>query len=223
MSPTATACTQPGCAGHLLDGYCDVCGSPGEVGAGPVSGPGEVGEDDDGSGLRAAVQQQISSSVPDGTPCRQPGCAGHVLDGYCDVCGASGESFEPLTVATAPAGVASSPSTMSRASNRLASTALGSARAGQPGSRTTRRVGSSSQRMRSARLGAGLTTIPPVPAIDASTAIMENPVVPEDKRYCSNCGSAVGRGHDGVPGRSTGFCAKCRRRSRSTRSCAGAT
>jgi len=217
MSPSATACTQPGCSGHLLDGYCDVCGSPGspgERGTGPVSGkesgPGEVGEDDDGSGLRAAVQQQISSSVPDGTPCHQPGCAGHVLDGYCDVCGASGESFEPLSAATAPAGVASSPSTMSRASNRLASTALGSARAGPPGSRTTRRVGSSSQRMRSARLGAGLTTIPPVPAIDASTAIMENPVVPEDKRYCSNCGSPVGRGHDGVPGRSTGFCAKCR-------------
>ena len=28
MSTTASACTQPGCTGHILDGYCDVCGSP---------------------------------------------------------------------------------------------------------------------------------------------------------------------------------------------------
>jgi serine/threonine-protein kinase PknG len=25
---TTTACTQPGCTGSILDGYCDVCGSP---------------------------------------------------------------------------------------------------------------------------------------------------------------------------------------------------
>ncbi len=211
-----TACTQPGCTGHILDGYCDVCGSPGEGGtstalpaaaaAVTVAATGE----EDGSGLPPAVQQQISSSVPNGTPCRQPGCKGHILDGYCDVCGASGESSQPLSAATVPAGLASSPSTMSRASNRLASTALGSLRAGQPGSRTTRRVGSSSQRMRNARLGAGLTTIPPMPPIDAATAVMKNPVVPEDKRYCSNCGNPVGRSHDAVVGRTTGFCGKCR-------------
>ena len=47
--------------------------------------------------------------------------------------------------------------------------------------------------MRSARLGAGLTVIPPMPAIDAATAVMQNPVVPEDKRFCSNCGTKVGR------------------------------
>ncbi len=28
MSTTTSACTQPGCTGHILDGYCDVCGSP---------------------------------------------------------------------------------------------------------------------------------------------------------------------------------------------------
>ncbi|MDQ2755773.1 MAG: serine/threonine-protein kinase PknG, partial [Actinomycetota bacterium] len=102
------------------------------------------------------------------------------------------------------------PSAVSRASNRLSSTALGSVRATQSGSRTTRRVGNGSQRMRTARLGAGLTTIPPVPTIDAATALMKDPVVPEDKRYCSTCGTAVGRGHDGRPGRTTGFCPKCR-------------
>ena len=25
-----TACRQPGCAGTIADGYCDVCGMPGE-------------------------------------------------------------------------------------------------------------------------------------------------------------------------------------------------
>ena len=216
----ADACQQPGCPGTVVDGYCDVCGTPGEGGTAtamagataPEGGSGRgstviSGDDDDGSGLPPAVQQQISSSVHNGSPCTQPGCQGHVLDGFCDVCGTSAESPMP---SGGPAGLDSSPSMMSRASNRLASTALGSLRASQGGSRTTRRVGTGSQRMRTARLGAGLTTIPPVPEIDASKAVMKDPVVPEDKRYCSNCGTAVGRGHDGRTGRTTGFCPKCR-------------
>ncbi|HET9944125.1 MAG TPA: serine/threonine protein kinase, partial [Actinomycetes bacterium] len=202
------ACQQPGCTGTIVDGYCDVCGSPGEGGITTGAAAAEGDDDDDGSGLPAAVQQVISSNVPDGAPCNQPGCKGHILDGYCDTCGASGDSWPEEE--SGPAGVSSSPSTMSRASNRLASTALGSARAGVSGSAKTRRVRSESQRLRSARLGAGLTTIPPIPAIDASKAIMKDPVVPEDKRFCSNCGSPVGRGKDGRPGRTTGFCPKCR-------------
>ena len=201
------ACQQPGCTGTVFDGYCDVCGTPG-VGATQTTGS-TAEDDDDGSGLPPAVQQVITSNIPNGMPCNQPGCKGRILDGYCDTCGASGES-EPVSAATGPAGVSSSPSTMSRASNRLASTALGSARAGLGGSAKTRRVRSESQRMRTARLGAGLTTIPSLPAIDASKAIMKDPVVPEDKRFCSNCGNPVGRGKDGRPGRTTGFCAKCR-------------
>jgi serine/threonine-protein kinase PknG len=35
-------------------------------------------------------------------------------------------------------------------------------------------------------------------------------MVAEDKRFCSNCGSPVGRGRDGKPGRTEGFCPKCR-------------
>ena len=33
--------------------------------------------------------------------------------------------------------------------------------------------------------------------------------MPEHKRYCSKCGSQVGRARDGRPGRTSGFCAKC--------------
>ena len=110
--------------------------------------------------------------------CTQPGCTGTIQDGYCDVCGSpEGSTASPpeLSAATA-AGVGGSASTVSRASNRLASTALGSARA-RTGSTTTR-LGTSSKRLRGARLGAGLTTIPPVPAVDAAAAIMKDPVVP---------------------------------------------
>jgi serine/threonine-protein kinase PknG len=147
--------------------------------------------------------------------CTQPGCTGTIQDGYCDVCGSPAESARtPLpagdgSASTRPAGIGGSVSTVSRASNRLASTALGSARA-TAGSATTNRLTTSSKRLRGARLGAGLTTIPPVPAVDAAAAIMANPVVPEDKRTCPSCGSPVGRSRDGQPGRTEGFCAKCR-------------
>jgi serine/threonine-protein kinase PknG len=46
--------------------------------------------------------------------------------------------------------------------------------------------------------------------VDAASAIMKNPVVPEEKRTCPSCGSPVGRSRDGQPGRTEGFCAKCR-------------
>ena len=26
-------------------------------------------------------------TIPNGTPCGRPGCAGQILDGYCDTCG----------------------------------------------------------------------------------------------------------------------------------------
>jgi serine/threonine-protein kinase PknG len=141
--------------------------------------------------------------------CTQPGCTGTIQDGYCDVCGSpEGSAGTPDLSAATAAGVGGTASTVSRASNRLASTALGSARA-RTGSTTTR-LGTSSKRLRGARLGAGLTTIPPVPAVDAAAAIMKDPVVPEEKRTCPSCGSPVGRTRDGQPGRTEGFCAKCR-------------
>ena len=34
---TTTACAQPGCTGAILDGYCDVCGSPGPASAGSAA------------------------------------------------------------------------------------------------------------------------------------------------------------------------------------------
>ena len=198
---TTEACTQPGCSGSILDGYCDVCGSPAAPSAG-VAAPPVPG---------APIGSHAGA-------CTQPGCPGSIVDGYCDVCGSPGADASPVagvgSVRTAatnlPAGVAQTATTSSRASNRLASTALGSARAAAGGTKITRRVGTSSTRLRGARLGAGLTSIPPVPAVDASKAIMKDPMVPEERRNCPVCESPVGRSRDGRPGRTEGFCPKCR-------------
>ncbi|HEY5848097.1 MAG TPA: tetratricopeptide repeat protein, partial [Microlunatus sp.] len=73
----------------------------------------------------------------------------------------------------------------------------------------TQRVNSGSVRLRTARLGAGLTRVPPAPVVDAENAIMVDPEVPENKRNCPVCGSPVGRTRDGRPGRPEGFCPKC--------------
>ncbi|MFZ1374254.1 MAG: tetratricopeptide repeat protein, partial [Nostocoides sp.] len=131
-----------------------------------------------------------------------------VVDGYCDVCGT------PATPAPAPAsstgGESPMEGAMSQVSSRLDATAIGSARATSGGTISTRRISGHSQRMRTARIGGGITSVPPVPEIDAAKAVLKNPVVPEDKRFCPKCGEAVGRGRDGQEGRSSGFCANCR-------------
>ncbi|MCU1374534.1 MAG: serine/threonine protein kinase, partial [Actinomycetia bacterium] len=131
--------------------------------------------------------------------CTQPGCHGTIEDGYCNVCG---------TPAASGASVASSPVSAPTGTNRLASTPIGSNRTGT-GSRPTRRVNRSSTRT-APRLGAGLTVIPSAPVTDPASAVMAVAEVPEDKRFCPACGSPVGRSRDGKPGRTEGFCPKCR-------------
>jgi len=93
-------------------------------------------------------------------------------------------------------------------SSRVASATFGSARVAS-GSGSTRRQRGGSQRLRAARIGAGLTSVPPAPPVDASKAINPNPQVPEDKRTCSKCDNPIGRSRDGAPGRTEGFCPQC--------------
>ncbi|MFB7630417.1 tetratricopeptide repeat protein [Streptomyces sp. NPDC056149] len=61
------------------------------------------------------------------------------------------------------------------------------------------------------RLGAGLVTVPQVPRRDPLAAVLDDPQVPERKRFCSRgeCGAPVGRGRDGRPGQPEGFCTRC--------------
>ena len=149
--------------------------------------------------------------------CTQPGCAGSIADGYCDVCGLAAS---PLAAGTTPVEASPSstpartglptnmPSTRtSGTSSRLGSAPIGSARTSGTGSRPTRRLSASATQ---SRLGAGLTQVPSVAEVDPRQALMDPPVVAEHKRFCSVCQSAVGRGRDGTPGRTKGFCPQCR-------------
>src|SRR5947209_4840187 len=62
------------------------------------------------------------------------------------------------------------------------------------------------------QLGGGLVEIPRVRDIDPVEALMTNPVVPESKRFCWNCGKPVGRSGeegDGAEGSKEGWCPSC--------------
>ena len=67
-----TRCTQPGCTGTIVDGYCDVCGSPGPADA--STAPGSAVSHD-------AVAPAAATLKADGAPCTQPGCNGRIVDG----------------------------------------------------------------------------------------------------------------------------------------------
>jgi serine/threonine-protein kinase PknG len=124
--------------------------------------------------------------------CAEPGCGGTVVDGYCDVCGTApaptGAQSQAVSQATAAAG--------SRPTARSAGTA---------------RTGSSRSSSARGRLGAGVVVMPRVPRGDPAAAILTDPKVPEGSRFCGNtdCGKPVGRGSNGEPGRTEGFCTQC--------------
>jgi serine/threonine-protein kinase PknG len=59
------------------------------------------------------------------------------------------------------------------------------------------------------QLGGGLVEIPRGRDIDPVEALMTNPVVPESKRFCWNCGKPVGRSGDEGKGESEGWCPSC--------------
>jgi serine/threonine-protein kinase PknG len=120
-------------------------------------------------------------------------CGGTIEDGYCTVCG--------LAAAPAPALAAVSASTSSApAGPGLTASRLTS------GGRGSRRTSGRSAR---GRLGAGLVEIPPVPYRDPASAVLADPQVPENRRFCGSCEQPVGRGRDGRPGLTEGFCRNC--------------
>ncbi len=60
-------CTEPGCGGTVIDGYCEICGTA----------PAE------------AATVQSHATTPSAARCEEPGCGGTLVDGYCAVCGAA--------------------------------------------------------------------------------------------------------------------------------------
>ncbi|BBU24616.1 serine/threonine-protein kinase PknG [Mycobacterium xenopi] len=59
------------------------------------------------------------------------------------------------------------------------------------------------------KLGGGLVEVPRVPYTDPLEALMQNPVVPESRRFCWNCGRPVGRSGPDGRAASEGWCPYC--------------
>ncbi|CAL9569680.1 Serine_threonine-protein kinase PknG [Streptomyces sp. enrichment culture] len=170
--------------------------------------------------------------------CQRPDCSGTYEDVgggelYCDTCGlapvvsATGMVGSPPTGVTGGGGRGSAGSGSSRSgsrgssrtssqsskSRRSVSGRLSRSVSGRSTSRSVsvRSSGSASASSGRGRLGAGLVQVPDVPRPDPRAMVLENPEVPERKRFCSrsDCGAPVGRSRGDRPGRTEGFCTKC--------------
>ncbi|MEU5797589.1 tetratricopeptide repeat protein [Streptomyces sp. NPDC047813] len=168
-----------------------------------------------------------------GRACQRPGCEGSYEDVgggelYCDTCGlapvvsATGLVGSPPTGLTRGAaesrgsGSARSARTSSQSSRSRRSVSGRLSRSLSGGAATARSVsvrssGSASAPSARGRLGAGLVDVPQVPRPDPHSMVLDNPEVPERKRFCSrsDCGAPVGRARGERPGRTEGFCTKC--------------
>ncbi|MFF0969575.1 tetratricopeptide repeat protein [Streptomyces sp. NPDC003703] len=168
-----------------------------------------------------------------GQTCQRPDCGGAYEDVgggelYCDTCGLAPVVSATGLVASAPTGTVgggngSAASGGSRPSGRTSSQSSRSPRSvsgrltrsvsGRSTSRSVsvRSSGSAAGSSGRARLGAGLVQVPQVPRPDPRSMVLENPEVPERKRFCSraDCGAPVGRARGERPGRTEGFCTKC--------------
>jgi serine/threonine-protein kinase PknG len=136
--------------------------------------------------------------------CTEPGCTGQIdSDGYCNVCGVKAKPpVDPGSAATSPV---DSPVPAPAAPSAASASAVASA-ATTALRRTTTAATTSSPRN---RLGAGLVEIPTIPEHDPGAVVLENPVVPESKRFCPIDGEPVGRSQNGTTGRTEGYCRKC--------------
>ncbi|GAA2056495.1 serine/threonine protein kinase PknG [Williamsia deligens] len=59
------------------------------------------------------------------------------------------------------------------------------------------------------RLGTGLVDVTWVRDIEPDDAVMDNPVIPESKRHCWQCGTSLGRAEGAGEGPLTGHCPNC--------------
>src|SRR6201996_3190622 len=145
-------------------------------------------------------------------------CGGTIEDGYCNVCGLAAapaqagpsgsrpSSSAPVSGPSGSGPSGSGPSAPASAPPRRRGGRGRAAPRRPSGTRGSRRTSGRSAR---GRLGAGLVEIPPVPYRDPASAVLADPQVPESPRFCANCEQPVGRGLDGRPGLTEGFCRNC--------------
>ncbi|MFJ1732048.1 tetratricopeptide repeat protein [Streptomyces sp. NPDC088254] len=169
-----------------------------------------------------------------GQTCQRPGCDGSYDDVgggelYCDTCGLAPVVSAGSPASSAGGGKVGAGSGSSRSSARSARSSRTSSQSSKSrrsvsgrlsrslsGASTGRSVsvrssGSTAGSSGRARLGVGLVAVPQVPRPDPRAMVLDNPEVPERKRFCSrsDCGAPVGRSRGERPGRTEGFCTKC--------------
>ncbi|MEU1300519.1 tetratricopeptide repeat protein [Streptomyces shenzhenensis] len=173
-----------------------------------------------------------------GQTCQRPSCEGSYEDVgggelYCDTCGLAPVVSATGSVGSPPTGItgggrgsgsagsagsrsgsrSSRTSSQSSKSRRSVSGRLSRSLSGNSTSRSVsvRSSGSAAGSSGRSRLGAGLVTVPQVPRPDPRAMVLNDPEVPERKRFCSrsDCGAPVGRARGDRPGRTEGFCTKC--------------
>src|SRR5215208_2059741 len=103
----ATACMEPGCAGTIVDNYCDVCGTPANASisvprAGNSRRPHPHISAPAGASPRPP-DRPVPTTLPQTTACSQPGCTGTIFYDYCDICGAPASAAGSLELETAAA------------------------------------------------------------------------------------------------------------------------
>ncbi|WNI15525.1 tetratricopeptide repeat protein [Actinacidiphila sp. ITFR-21] len=182
-------CQRPGCGGALEDVgggelFCDTCGlAPLPAAAGTGTGPAGAGS----AGAGAGAGRPGVAGIP-------PARAG----------ADSGRS----AASSSRSARSSSQASRRSVSGRLSQSLTGSGTGRAVSVRSSRGTASAPTR---GKLGAGLVSVPPIPRPDPAAAVLENPEVPERKRFCSRgeCGAPVGRSRGDRPGRTEGFCSKC--------------
>ncbi|MEW1639221.1 tetratricopeptide repeat protein [Streptomyces sp. NPDC093801] len=184
MSLIGTPCLRSGCPGAYED-----------------MGGGEVYCDTCGlapAGAVAAGAEELLSPPTGMTSAARHG----------DSRGSAGSRGSGRSSASARSASSRSSSSRRSVSGRLSRSLPGS---GSSRSVSVRSSGSAPGSSGRSRLGAGLVSVPEVPRPDPSSAVLENPEVPERKRFCSrsDCGAPVGRARGDRPGRTEGFCTKC--------------
>ncbi|MHC5597078.1 MAG: serine/threonine-protein kinase [Nostoc sp.] len=123
--------------------------------------------------------------------CTRNGCTGTIEDGYCDVCGLAAVKSPDISQKQSEANtLRTSPITTGTGSSPLTNRSKGSRRTISTSARSSRR-----------QLGAGLISVPELPSTEPEKAIIPNPMVPENKRFCSSCNQPLRR--------EKGFCSKC--------------
>ncbi|MCK9897232.1 serine/threonine-protein kinase [Frankia sp. AgB32] len=141
--------------------------------------------------------------------CPEPGCPGVIEDGYCTETGLA-YTDPAAAVPTADAGPARARETASPGGASPGSAGSGGAGSGSVSGSSrsghSRRSGRSDGRRRG--LGGGIVEVPELPLPEPTARLLASPSVPEPRRFCPR-GHPVGRGRDGRPGRTVGFCGEC--------------